>query len=130
MIFRTGIYIFFQWQCGRWYPVGRIPGRYEMVGKNKQKLKVPENRVVRIWPHDRVGDFVILGLVFGILGAKIFDNFENWDEFIQDPAGRFSPPVGLNFYGGLITAAIAICWYAYKKGVSVKHLVDAAARHS
>ncbi len=95
--------------------------------KNKQKLKVPENRVVRIWPHDRVGDFVILALVFGILGAKIFDNFENWDEFIQDPAGRFFSASGLTFYGGLITAAIAICWYAYKKGVSVKHLVDAAA---
>ncbi|HPH86527.1 MAG TPA: diacylglyceryl transferase, partial [Ferruginibacter sp.] len=24
--------------------------------KNKQKLKEPERRMVRIWPHDRVGD--------------------------------------------------------------------------
>jgi len=95
--------------------------------KNKQKLKVPERRTVRIWPHDRVGDIIILGLVFGILGAKIFDNLENWDEFIKDPVGHLFSPSGLTFYGGLIVAAIAICWYAYKKGIKLIHLVDAAA---
>ena len=95
--------------------------------KNKQKLKAPEKRAVRIWPHDRVGDIIILGLVFGILGAKLFDNFEHWDEFIADPIGRIFSQSGLTFYGGLIMAAVAICWYATKKGIRVKHLVDAAA---
>ncbi|MEP6710791.1 MAG: prolipoprotein diacylglyceryl transferase family protein [Ferruginibacter sp.] len=95
--------------------------------KNKQKLKEPERRPVRIWPHDRVGDIIILGLVFGILGAKLFDNFENWDEFIKDPIGRIFSQSGLTFYGGLIMAAIAICWYGYKKGIKIRHLVDAAA---
>lgn len=95
--------------------------------KNKQKLKTPERRAIRIWPHDRVGDIIILGLVFGILGAKLFDNFEHWDEFVQDPIGRIFSQSGLTFYGGLIMAAIAICWYARKKGIKIKHLVDAAA---
>ena len=95
--------------------------------KNKQKLKQPERRTVRIWPHDRVGDIIILGLVFGILGAKLFDNFENWDEFIKDPIGRIFSQSGLTFYGGLIMAAIAICWYGYKKGIKLRYLVDAAA---
>ena len=95
--------------------------------KNKQKLKTPERRAVRIWPHDRVGDIIILGLIFGILGAKLFDSFEHWDEFIQDPIGRLFSQSGLTFYGGLILAAIAICWYASKKGIKIKHLVDAAA---
>ena len=95
--------------------------------KNKQKLKTPERRAVRIWPHDRVGDIIILGLVFGILGAKLFDNFEHWDEFMEDPIGRIFSQSGLTFYGGLILAALAICWYASKKGIKVKHLVDAAA---
>ena len=27
--------------------------------RNKQKLKTPERRAVRIWPHDRVGDIII-----------------------------------------------------------------------
>lgn len=95
--------------------------------KNKQKLAVPQKRAVRIWPHDRVGDIVILGLVFGILGAKLFDNFEHWDEFVKDPIGRIFSQSGLTFYGGLIVAALAIIWYARKKGIAIAHLVDAAA---
>ena len=95
--------------------------------KNKQKLKKPEQRRVRIWPHDRVGDIIILGLIFGILGAKLFDAIENIDELISDPIGTLFSGGGLTFYGGLILAAIAICWYAYKKGIKVIHLTDAAA---
>lgn len=95
--------------------------------KNKQKLKEPERRNVRIWPHDRVGDIVILGLIFGILGAKLFDSFENWDEFVKDPVGRLFSAGGLTFYGGLIVAAAVIIWYASKKGIKIVHLVDAAA---
>lgn len=93
--------------------------------KNKQKLKTPEQRNLRIWPHDRVGEIVILALVFGILGAKLFDNLENWDDFVQDPIGRIFSPGGLTFYGGLILAAAAIIWYAVKKGIKLIHLVDA-----
>jgi phosphatidylglycerol---prolipoprotein diacylglyceryl transferase len=95
--------------------------------KNKQKLKEPERRNVRIWPHDRVGDLVILGLIFGILGAKLFDSFENWGEFVKDPIKRLFSAGGLTFYGGLILAAAAIIWYARKKGIKIIHLVDAAA---
>ena len=40
--------------------------------KNKQKLSKPEERVIRIWPHDRVGDIIVLGLIFGILGRQTF----------------------------------------------------------
>jgi phosphatidylglycerol---prolipoprotein diacylglyceryl transferase len=94
---------------------------------NKQKLAKPEKRTVRIWPHDRVGDIVVLGLVFGILGAKLFDIFENMESFIADPIETIFSGGGLTFYGGLIVAAVAICWYAYKKGIKVIHLVDAAA---
>lgn len=95
--------------------------------KNKQKLKEPERRNVRIWPHDRVGDIIILGLIFGILGAKLFDALENWSSFVADPIGTIFSARGLTFYGGLIVAAIAICWYAVKKGIRIIHLVDAAA---
>jgi phosphatidylglycerol:prolipoprotein diacylglycerol transferase len=95
--------------------------------KNKQKLAVPEKRNIRIWPHDRVGDIIVLGLVFGILGAKLFDNFEHWDEFIADPIGRLFSQSGLTFYGGLILATIAILIFARKKEISIAQLVDAAA---
>jgi phosphatidylglycerol---prolipoprotein diacylglyceryl transferase len=95
--------------------------------KNKQKLKEPEQRTVRIWPHDRVGDIVIISLIFGILGAKLFDSFENWDDFIQHPVERIFSAGGLTFYGGLIVASIAVCMYAAKRNIKIIHLADAIA---
>jgi phosphatidylglycerol---prolipoprotein diacylglyceryl transferase len=94
--------------------------------KNKQKLPKPEKRIVRIWPHDRVGEITILALVFGLLGAKIFDTFENWDSFLKDPSSILSVS-GLTFYGGLICAALAIWLYAKKHKIGFWHLNDAAA---
>jgi phosphatidylglycerol---prolipoprotein diacylglyceryl transferase len=94
--------------------------------KNKQKLPKPEKRTVRIWPHDRVGEITILALVFGLLGAKIFDTFENWDSFVKDPSSILSVS-GLTFYGGLICAALAIWLYAKKHKIGFWHLNDAAA---
>ena len=95
--------------------------------KNKQKLKQPEQRSLRIWPHDRVGDIVIISLISGIIGAKLFDNFENWDDFIKHPIERIFSAGGLTFYGGFIAAAIAICVYAYRNGIKIAHLIDAIA---
>jgi phosphatidylglycerol---prolipoprotein diacylglyceryl transferase len=95
--------------------------------KNKQKLDKPEERVVRIWPHDRVGDITIIAAIAGLLGAKLFDNLENWDSFVKDPLGSMFSAEGLTFYGGLIVAAIAIIWYARKKKINLWHLVDSVA---
>lgn len=94
--------------------------------KKKQVLEKPEMRKIRIWPQDRVGEITILALVFGLVGAKIFDAFENWDTFIKDPGSIFSAE-GLTFYGGLICAALAIWWYARKHKIPFWHLNDAAA---
>ena len=95
--------------------------------KNKQKLAKPENRTVRIWPHDRVGEITIIALVFGLLGAKLFDIFENWSKFLERPSDFIFSPSGLTFYGGLICAALAIWWYAKKHKIGFWHLNDAAA---
>jgi len=94
--------------------------------KKKQVLEKPELRRIRIWPQDRVGEITILALVFGLVGAKVFDAFENWDSFIKDPSSIFSAE-GLTFYGGLICAALAIWWYAKKHKIGFWHLNDAAA---
>ncbi|MEO6000954.1 MAG: prolipoprotein diacylglyceryl transferase family protein [Chitinophagaceae bacterium] len=95
--------------------------------KNKQKLPKPEERMIRIWPHDRVGDIVIFAAIFGFLGAKIFHNLENWDELVKDPLGSLLSFSGLTFYGGLICASLAIWWYARKHGIGIWHLNDSAA---
>lgn len=95
--------------------------------RNKQKLARPEERRVRIWPHDRVGDLTIYAFVFGFAGAKIFNSLETWNDFVRDPVGSLFSFSGLTFYGGLICAALAIWYYARKNGIGFWHLNDAAA---
>lgn len=95
--------------------------------RNKQKLSKPEKRTVRIWPQDRVGEITIIALIFGLIGAKLFNIFENWSDFLQNPSAYIFSAEGLTFYGGLICAALAIWWYAKKHKIGFWHLNDAAA---
>ncbi len=95
--------------------------------KNKQKLAQPEERKIRIWPHDRVGDLTIYAAIFGFLGAKIFNGFETWSDFIKNPIASLVSFSGLTFYGGLICAALAIWYYAKKHNIGFWQLNDAAA---
>jgi len=95
--------------------------------KHKQKLAKPEERIIRIWPHDRVGDLVIFAAVFGFMGAKIFHNLENWNDFVKNPVEALLSFSGLTFYGGLICAAVAIFFYARKHKIDFRHLCDAIA---
>lgn len=115
---------------GSW-PAGIILGLLfaglKWYEKNKQKLPKPEKRAVRIWPQDRVGEMTILALIFGLIGAKLFDIFENWKGFTENPSSYLFSPAGLTFYGGLICAAIAIWLYARKHDIGFWHLNDAAA---
>jgi phosphatidylglycerol---prolipoprotein diacylglyceryl transferase len=95
--------------------------------KHKQKLPQPEERKIRIWPHDRVGDVVIFAAIFGFLGAKIFNSLETWDDFIKNPVESLVSFSGLTFYGGLIVAALAVWYYARKHKIGFWYLNDAAA---
>ncbi|HLZ89520.1 MAG TPA: prolipoprotein diacylglyceryl transferase family protein [Puia sp.] len=95
--------------------------------KNKSKLPQPQEKKVRIWPHDRVGDLTIYAFIFGFAGAKVFNSLETWNDFVRDPIGSLFSFSGLTFYGGLICAALAIWYYARKNGIGFWHLNDAAA---
>ena len=103
--------------------------------KNKQKLAKPEERKIRIWPHDRVGDLTIYAAIFGFLGAKLFDILESPRDFVQSirdlQAGRMDAASlifsGLTFYGGLICAALAIWIYAKRNKIGFWYLNDATA---
>jgi prolipoprotein diacylglyceryltransferase len=95
--------------------------------KHKQVLPQPQERKVRIWPHDRVGDLTLYAFIFGFIGAKIFNSLETWNDFVRDPIGSLFSFSGLTFYGGLICASLAIWRYAHKNGITFWHLNDAAA---
>jgi phosphatidylglycerol---prolipoprotein diacylglyceryl transferase len=115
---------------GSW-PAGLLLGLFfsglKWWEKNKNKLAKPEERKVRIWPSDRVGDITIIAAASGFVGAKIFDNFENWNRFIQDPAGNLFSPTGLTFYGGLIVAILVLRYYFHAKKISFIKVADATA---
>ena len=95
--------------------------------KDKVKLTKPETRTVHVWPQDRVGDIVLKAALWGFLGAKIFHNLENLEEFSRDPIGSLISFSGLTFFGGLILATIAIIYYLKKEKISVIHFADAMA---
>ena len=95
--------------------------------KDKVKLAVPEKKIYLVWPHDRVGDIVLQAALWGFIGAKIFHNLENLNDFAKDPIGSLIAFSGLTFYGGLIIATIAIIFYIKKYKISVIHFADAMA---
>lgn len=107
--------------------VGALMAFLKYKENKKERLPKPETRTIRIWPHDRVGDFILYAAAFGFLGAKIFHNLENWQEFTKDPIGSLLSFSGLTFYGGLICATFAIIYYAKKNHISVIHLADCMA---
>ncbi|MBW8684848.1 prolipoprotein diacylglyceryl transferase [Chitinophaga rhizophila] len=96
------------------------------TGKKEEKA-TPKEETIIVMPHQRVPDITVMAAVGGLLGAKIFHNLENWNEFVQDPIGALLSFSGLTFYGGLIVAAVVIIRYASKKGINVYHLIDSAA---
>ena len=95
--------------------------------KNKVKLDQPTSKTYLVWPHDRVGDVVLQAALWGFIGAKIFHNLENLDEFVKDPFGSLISFSGLTFYGGLIIATIAVIIYIRKYKIRVIHFADAMA---
>jgi len=95
--------------------------------KIKQKLDVPRWEEVTIQPYQLTGSIILIGVIASIVGAKIFHNLENIDEFVNDPVDAIFSFSGLTFYGGLIVCTITLLWYGKKNGIPPKILADAAA---
>ncbi|MBC8266527.1 MAG: prolipoprotein diacylglyceryl transferase [Flavobacteriales bacterium] len=91
------------------------------------KLDVPKWIEKEIRPFELVGNMTMIAAISGIIGAKIFHNLENLDEFMTDPMGQLMAFSGLTFYGGLIAGAIAVIWYGNKYKIKAFLLADAAA---
>lgn len=94
---------------------------------DKQRLPQPQEVEYMVFPHQRIGDMIMLAAIFGILGAKIFTWIEDIPAFLSDPIGALLSFSGLTFYGGLICAAAALIFYAYKKQIHIGRLIDATA---
>jgi phosphatidylglycerol---prolipoprotein diacylglyceryl transferase len=87
----------------------------------------PIQRRVRTAHHYKVADISLVAALGGFAGAKIFNAFETWSDFVRDPIGNLFSSSGLTFYGGLIVATIALLIYTRKWKLPFKHLCDATA---
>lgn len=109
----------------------------ELKRKEEQGLLLPEISVTKdengndvkkaTYPHQRISDITIVAGVGGIIGAKLFNAFETWDDFIKHPIENLISNSGLTFLGGLIVAALAVYYYTKKHKIPYKHMCDATA---
>jgi len=95
--------------------------------KKKQQLPQPELRNVRVYPHQLMFEIALIAAAGGFAGAKIFNAFESWEDFMHDPLGSLFSSSGLTFYGGLIVATIALYFYTRKHNIRFQYMCDAAA---
>lgn len=98
--------------------------------RQKQKLPKPVEKIVDIFPHDKVGDITVVAALSGILGAKIFAIFEDTESlsaFFRDPVSTFFSGSGLAIYGGLIGGYLGVSWYLRKLKIPFLEFVDAVA---
>jgi len=92
--------------------------------KSKFRLSQPKQVEVTEHPYELTGHMIVWAAVWGLLGAKIFDNLEHWDSFVRDPIGSLLSFSGLTFYGGLICGGAAVLYIAKKNGIKPLHMLD------
>jgi len=95
----------------------------------KKKLQLPKPKVIEetVHPYQLMGTFIMWAALWGFLGAKIFHNLENWNEFISDPVGGLLSFSGLTFYGGLICGGAGVLYIANKHGIKPIDMLDISA---
>lgn len=102
---------------------------YEYWSLKKRAEKEPKQEsLVPYYPSQQVGNMLIIAVIAGVLGAKLFYYLESpaaFVEFLHHP--NFDIFSGLTIYGGLICASLSLLVFARIKNISVPHLFDSLA---
>lgn len=106
---------------------GVVMGFSRYYEKKKQALPEPVTKQVLVYPHELITEIVVVAAVAGLVGAKVFNALETWEDFIKNPIESLTSSSGLTFLGGLIMATLAFYYYARKHKIPFDHLCDAAA---
>lgn len=93
----------------------------------RNRKAVPEIREEKVYPHHRISEMTVWAAVGGIVGAKLFDLFDNWDAFLRDPIGSLTSGGGLAFYGGLALGFVLVVWYISRHKIPFWPTADAVA---
>lgn len=98
---------------------------YYVKNKNKKDKEIKKD--VMVMPHERVMDITMVAAISGVIGAKLFSIFENFDDFLQAPIQQLFSGSGLTIYGGLILGFLVTYWYIKRMGLAPIHVIDAVA---
>ena len=89
--------------------------------KAKYKLEKPKETHVTVHPYQLMSNLIVWAAIWGLLGAKFFDNLEYWDDFVAHPIDRLLSFSGLTFFGGLILrwrCGFGYCKAKWHKGIT------------
>ncbi len=108
--------------------IGAIISGYDKYrSMKKAELPSPIKQKVKVYPSDKIGEIVLVLGISGFAGAKIFNAFETWDDFLRDPVQSLLSGSGLTFLGGLICATIAAYFMMRKMKVNFWIFADTLA---
>jgi phosphatidylglycerol---prolipoprotein diacylglyceryl transferase len=72
-------------------------------------------------------EVTLIAIIFGVIGAKLFHLFENWEAFLNNPFKMAFSPGGLTFHGGLLLVILAVWIYSKRKKIPFLTIADLAA---
>ena len=77
--------------------------------------------------HAMVTDMVLVAMLAGIIGARVFDILDHFGRFRADPLALIFTRSGFSIYGGLCFGVLAGVLYVRRRAVPVLPMLDAAA---
>ena len=86
----------------------------------------PEVERVGLEP-EKAWDFIVMGVLGGILGAKAYYVLLNYDSLITDPIGSIFSRGGMVWYGGFLGGLIAVSWEVKRSGLRWAQMADLIA---
>jgi phosphatidylglycerol:prolipoprotein diacylglycerol transferase len=94
---------------------GSLVRRYEELGKLPPQV------------HTIVTDMVLVAVLAGIVGARVFDILDNLDRFVANPISMILTRAGFSIYGGLCFGIVAGVIFVKRRSIPVLAMLDATA---
>jgi phosphatidylglycerol:prolipoprotein diacylglycerol transferase len=91
------------------------------------KIRAARVRGVFVPPQEVVTDFMVVVMIAGVVGARLFHILEHTDQFAADPLSMIFTRSGLSIFGGLIVGTLAGAVCVRRWQLPVRPLLDAAA---
>lgn len=76
---------------------------------------------------EKAWDIVLMAVIGGIVGARLYYVFLNYPRFAADPIGMLLARGGMVWYGGFLGATALVIWRIRKAGLPLGRTVDLAA---